>query len=84
MLTRPQLRDIGAGALAAYLDDPDLGTLPPEDVRARASYDLAAAAEVNAPLLAQAHEDFAAGYGYFAIGLVASGFAIVALVIALI
>lgn len=84
VLIRPRLRDVGAGALRSYLDDPALDGLSAEEVRARSYYDLTGAAEENAPLLEQAHEDFAAGYGYFAIGLVAGGFAIVALVLALI
>ena len=84
VLTRPQLRDIGAGALRSYLDDPDLEGIGAEEIQARSCYDLTTAAEANAPLLEQDHEDFAAGYGYFAIGLFAAGFAIVALILALI
>lgn len=84
VLARPQLRDIGAGALGSYRDDPALAGLEPEALQARAFYDLTAAAEANAPLIERAHDDFAAGYGYFAIGLFAAGLAIVALVLALI
>lgn len=84
VLGRPELRDIGAGTLDSYLNDPALAELAPEEVQARAFYDLTAAAADNAELVERTHADFAAGYGAFAIGLFAAGLAIVALVLALI
>lgn len=84
VLRRAQFRDIGPGAIAGYLRDPELVEMELEEIQARAVYDLSAAAELNAELIAQAREDFAAGYGYFAVGLAAAALAIVALILALI
>ncbi|MFN8215092.1 MAG: hypothetical protein U0R71_00710 [Solirubrobacterales bacterium] len=84
VLQKPQLRDIGPEALDGYLNDPELARIDIEELRARAFYDLTAAATNNAPLLEEAHGDFAAGYGYFAVGLAAAALAVVALILALI
>jgi hypothetical protein len=84
VLQRPQLRDIGPAALESYLNDPAMATVDLEELQARAFYDLSEAAATNAQLVEQAHDDFAAGYGFFAIGLCGAALAIVALILALI
>lgn len=83
VLRRPGFRDIGAGAISEYLGDPETTTMELEDLQARTAYDLSAAASQNAELLTAMREDFAAGYGYFAVGLAAAALAIVWLVLAL-
>lgn len=84
VLRRPEFRDIGASAMTDYLRDPELPTMELEELQARSTYDLSTAAAQNAELLVAMREDFAAGYGYFAVGLAAAALAIVWLILALI
>ena len=52
-----------------------------EEIQAQAFYDLSDAAGQNAKLVEAAHAHLSAGYGVFAVGLVAAATAIVALVV---